>query len=82
MPVQPLFGQSGFYPSFLPDDHAGMIPVTDVLVSHKSAKETISCQESSNVVIAIYVFEAIQYRIMAKRHFFYCFTLGEVAKDH
>ncbi|MDB9890918.1 hypothetical protein OAD74_06020 [Alphaproteobacteria bacterium] len=50
-------------------------------MSHKSAKETISCQESSNVIIGIYVFDAIQYRIMVKRHFFYYFTLGEAAKD-
>ena len=51
-------------------------------MSHKSAKETISCQDSSNVVIANYVFELIQYRIMAKKTYFCCFTLGEAAKDH
>jgi len=39
-------------------------------MSHKSAKETMSCQDSSNVVIGIYVFVVIQYRIMAKRHIF------------
>ena len=39
-------------------------------MSHKSAKETISCQDSSNVVIANYVFDVIQYRIMAKRYIF------------
>ena len=51
-------------------------------MSHKSAKETISCQDSSNVVIANYVFDVIQYRIMAKRNFFHYFSLGEIAKDH
>jgi len=49
-------------------------------MSHKSAKETMSCQESSNVVTGIYVVEAIQHQIMAKRLFYY-FTLGEAAKD-
>jgi len=39
-------------------------------MSHKSAKETISCQDSSNVVIGIYVVDVIQYRIKAKRHVF------------
>ena len=38
-------------------------------MSHKSAKETISCQESSNVVIGVYVLEAIKYWITAKRLF-------------
>ena len=39
-------------------------------MSHKSAKETISCQDSSNAVIANCVFDVIQYRIMVKRHIF------------
>ena len=32
-------------------------------------------------LFGIYAFDAIQYRIMVKRHF-YSFALGEVAKDH
>ena len=39
-------------------------------MSHKSAKETMFCQDSSIVVIGIYVVDVIQYRIKAKRHIF------------
>jgi hypothetical protein len=39
-------------------------------MSHKSEKETISCQDSLNLVIAIYGSDVIQYWIMAKRHIF------------
>ena len=46
-------------------------------MSHKSAKETISCQDSSNVVIANYVFDVIQYRIMVKRHIFVVLLLAK-----
>ena len=46
-------------------------------MSHKSAKETISCQDPSNLVIAIYGFDVIQYRIMAKRHFFTALLLAK-----
>ena len=46
-------------------------------MSHKSAKETISCQNSSNLVTGIYVFDVIQYRIMAKRHIFAVLLLAK-----
>ena len=39
-------------------------------MSHKSAKETMFCQDPSIVVIGIYVVDVIQYRIKAKRHIF------------
>jgi len=39
-------------------------------MSHKSAKETMFCQDPSIVVIGIYVADVIQYRIKAKRHIF------------
>jgi hypothetical protein len=61
----------------MPDDHAGVISMTEDPMSHKSAKETISCQDSSNLVIAIYGFELIQYRIMAKRHIFAVLLLAK-----
>ena len=46
-------------------------------MSHKSAKETISCQDSPNLVIAIYGFALIQYWISAKRHIFAVLLLAK-----
>jgi hypothetical protein len=61
----------------MPDYHAGVILMLKMLMSHKSAKETISCRDSSNLVGGIYVYDAIQYWIMVKR---YIFTVLLLAK--
>ena len=50
-------------------------------MSHKSAKETISCEDSSNVVVDIHAFDVIQQSDHGRKTFFYYFTLGEAAKD-